>query len=157
MWCILFFCNFESVHECTQVENWKIKIKIKSYLHALFLEEKKKPENQKTVFVWPHKFLACLDEVQEELLHCPPASALASASTFMLKFFKTSYFPNCTMDLVHIWCDDRYRSKVSFSNTPAHAYDLRVKVIDFEILQIKYYIKVFKELIFSKSYDGFGS
>ena len=58
------------------------------------------------------------------------------------------------MDLVHIWCDDRYRSKVSFSNTPAHAHDLKVKITDFEILQIKYYVKVFKKLIFSKPNDG---
>ena len=61
------------------------------------------------------------------------------------------------MDLVHIWYDDRYRSKVSFSNTPTHAHDLKVKFTDFEILQIKYYVKVFKELVFSKPNDGFGS
>ena len=61
------------------------------------------------------------------------------------------------MDLIHIWYDDRYRSKVSFSSTPAHAHDPKIKVTDFEILQIKYYVKVFKELIFSKSYDGCGS
>ena len=54
------------------------------------------------------------------------------------------------MDVVHIWYDDRYRSKVSFNKTPAHAHDLKVKVRDFEILQINYYVKVFKELIFSK-------
>ena len=61
------------------------------------------------------------------------------------------------MDLVHIWYDDRYRSKVSFSNTPTHAHDLKVKFTDFEILQIKYYVEVFKELVFSKPNDGFGS
>ena len=33
-------------------------------------------------------------------------------------FFKSSYFPNHTMDFVHIWYDDRYRSKILFSNTP---------------------------------------
>ena len=59
------------------------------------------------------------------------------------------------MDLVHIWYDNRYRSKVSFSNTPANAHDLKVKVTDFEILHIKYYVKVFKELIFSKPNDGY--
>ena len=74
----------------------------------------------------------------------------------MLKFFKSSYFPN-HMDLVHIWYDDRYRSNVSFSNTPTYALDLKVKVKDFEILQIKYYVKVFKELIFSNPDDGCGS
>ena len=85
----------------------------------------------------------------------PPVSA--SAPTFTLKFFKSSYFPKHTMDLVHIWYDDRYRSKVSFSNTPTHAHDLKVKFTDFEILQIKYYVIVFKELVFSKPNDGFGS
>ena len=31
---------------------------------------------------------------------------------------------------------------------------VKVKVTDFEILQIKYYVKVFKELILSKPNDG---
>ena len=35
----------------------------------------------------------------------------------MLKIFKSSYFPNYKMDFVHIWYDDRYSSKVLFSNT----------------------------------------
>ena len=34
-----------------------------------------------------------------------------------VKDFKSSYFPNFTMDFVHIWYDDRYSSKVLFSNT----------------------------------------
>ena len=42
-------------------------------------------------------------------------------------------------------------SKVIFSNTLVHAYDHKVKVKDLEIFNIK----VFKELIFSKPYDGF--
>ena len=52
----------------------------------------------------------------------PPASALAvalalaSVSTFTLKFFKSSYFLNHLMELVHIWYNDRYRPKVSISN-----------------------------------------
>ena len=37
-------------------------------------------------------------------------------------------------------------SNVIFSNTLIHAYDLKVKVTDLEIFNIK----VFKELIFSK-------
>ena len=41
--------------------------------------------------------------------------------------------------------------KVIFSNTLVHAYDLKVKVTDLEIFNIQ----VFKELIFSKPYDGF--
>ena len=44
----------------------------------------------------------------------PPASALVSvsASTFTLKFFKSLYFPDHLIDLVHIWYDDRHSSKV---------------------------------------------
>ena len=38
------------------------------------------------------------------------------------------------MDLLHILFDNRYRSKVLFSNTCAHVYDLKVKVIDLQIL-----------------------
>ena len=61
------------------------------------------------------ELLARLDEVQKSLCTIP-ASALASASTFTLKFFKTSYFLNHSMGFVHIWYNDRYRSKVSISN-----------------------------------------
>ena len=53
----------------------------------------------------------------EELCTIPASAlALASASTFLLKFFKRSYFLNHMMDLVHIWYNDRYRSKVFISN-----------------------------------------
>ena len=38
------------------------------------------------------------------------------------------------IDLVQIWNDNRYRSKVLFIITPTHAYDLKVKDTDFEIL-----------------------
>ena len=38
------------------------------------------------------------------------------------------------MNLLHILFDDRYRSKVLFSDTRANAYDLKVKVIDLQIL-----------------------
>ena len=55
--------------------------------------------------------------------------------------FKSSYFPNRLTHLVHIWFDDRYRSKVSFSNTHTHAYDLKVKVMKF--LMLKTQVKVF--------------
>ena len=38
------------------------------------------------------------------------------------------------MDFVHVWYDDRYRSKGLFNNTPAHVHDLKVKVKNLEIL-----------------------
>ena len=36
--------------------------------------------------------------------------------------------------LVYIWNDNSYRSKVLFIITLTHAYDLKVKVTDLEIL-----------------------
>ena len=82
-------------------------MKVKSYLHALFLKVKnRKPENQNIFFfVWPNKFFSSPGRSPGRAIALLPALALAmaSASTFtLLKFFKTLYFPNCTMDLVHI-------------------------------------------------------
>ena len=79
----------------------------------------------------------------------PPESA--SASTFTLKFFKILYFPDHLIDLVHIWYDDRYSSEILFSNTPT--YYLKVKVMDFDISNVK----VFGKLIFSKPFNRFCS
>ena len=54
------------------------------------------------------------------------------------------------MDLLYIWHDYSYWSKVLFGTIPAPAYDLEVKVTDLEI-----YVKVlrqsFSDLIISKS------
>ena len=40
------------------------------------------------------------------------------------------------IDLVHIWNDNRCRSRVLFVFTPSHAFDLKVKVTDLEILYL---------------------
>ena len=73
----------------------------------------------------------------------PPASAfalalalaLASASTNVIcvKVFKTSLFPNPLMDLVYVWYNDRYWSKILFSTIPTPIHDLKVKVTDLEL------------------------
>ena len=56
---------------------------------------------------------------------------------FMLKFyvkvFRTSLFPNPMMDLVHVWYDDRYWSKLLFITVPTPIHDLKVKVTDLEL------------------------
>ena len=52
--------------------------------------------------------------------HHPKVKVRSKSWTFkflMLKIFKSSYFSNYMMDFVHIWYDDRYSSKVLFSNT----------------------------------------
>ena len=67
-----------------------------------------------------------------------------------LKLFKGSYFPNYMMDFVRIWYDDRHSSKVLFSST------LPMPMTQGQGHRLKnVYIKVFKELIFTKPYDGF--
>ena len=72
----------------------------------------------------------------EELMHYPPppppppppsALALASASTFTLKFFKSLYFLNISMGLAHIWHNDRYTSKVYIHNILPWPIDHKVK------------------------------
>ena len=68
----------------------------------------------------------------------PPASALAS--TFTLKFFKSLYFPDHLIDLVHIWYDDRYRFKVLFSPLPqGQGHGLR-NFFMFKIFKSSYFL-----------------
>ena len=63
------------------------------------------------IFSWPGRSLG-------RAVALPLASAaVALASTSTLKFFKSLYFPDHLIDLVHIWYDDSYSSKVLFSNT----------------------------------------
>ena len=40
------------------------------------------------------------------------------------------------IDLVHIWNDNRYRSKALFIISPTYAYDPKVKVTGLEILYL---------------------
>ena len=52
---------------------------------------------------------------------------------FYVKVFRTSLFPDPMMDLVHVWYDDRYWSKILFSTIPTPIHDLKVKVTDLEL------------------------
>ena len=38
------------------------------------------------------------------------------------------------MDLVYVWYDDRYWSKILLSTTPIPTHDLKAKVTDLELL-----------------------
>ena len=38
------------------------------------------------------------------------------------------------MDLVHVWCDDRYWSQILLSAIPNPIHDFKVKVTDLELL-----------------------
>ena len=54
---------------------------------------------------------------------------------FYVKDFRTTLFPNPLMDLVHVWYDDRYWSKISLQgDIPTPVHDLKVKVTDLEVL-----------------------
>ena len=89
-------------------------------------------------------FLARLNNVQEELeqhsgraivLHPASALALASASTnvkVFVKVFKTSLFPNLIIDLIHLWYDDTYWSKILRSTITTTLGHVKVKVTDLE-------------------------
>ena len=60
---------------------------------------------------------------------------LASASTndkVFIKVFKTSLFPNLITDLLHVWFDDTYWSKILRSPIPTTLGHVRVKVTDLE-------------------------
>ena len=71
---------------------------------------------------------------------------------FMLKFyvkvFRTSLFPNLVMDLVHMWYDDRYWSKLLCSTITIPLHSLKVKVTDLDFFMSKFYIKVFRISLF---------
>ena len=71
------------------------------------------------------------------------ALALASAPQFCVKVFKTSLFPNPWMDLVYIWYDDRYWSKILFSTIPTPMHDLKVQMtkIYISVSLLQHYFK----------------
>ena len=53
---------------------------------------------------------------------------------FYVKVFRASLFPNPLMDLVHVWYNDGYWSKILRRTIPTPAYDIKVKVTDFQFL-----------------------
>ena len=67
--------------------------------------------------------------------------------TFYIKVFRTSFFPNPLMDLVHIWCDDKYWSKILFNTIPTPMHDLKVKS-QARTFMITFYVKVFRTSLF---------
>ena len=62
-------------------------------------------------------------------------------SKFCVKVFRTSLFPNPMMDLVHVWCDDRYWSKILHSAIPTSIRHCKVMVTDLELLCQSFVLK----------------
>ena len=61
---------------------------------------------------------------------------------FSLKFFKYSFFPNLITDLIHLWYDDTYWSKILHSTIPTNlgqGQDHRLR-----IFMLKFYVEVFR-------------
>ena len=89
----------------------------------------------------------------------PPASALALAfalalastnvKSFTLKFLGPHYFQTLSMDLVHVWCDDRYLSKILHSAISTPIHDFMVKVTDgLRTYLLKFCVKVLRNSLF---------
>ena len=60
---------------------------------------------------------------------------------FCIKVFRTSLFPNPMMDLVRVWHDDRYWSKILHSAIPNPIHDLKVKIMDLELSCLSFTLK----------------
>ena len=52
------------------------------------------------------------------------------------------------MDLVHIWCDDRYWSKILHNAIPTPIHHFKVKVTDLRTFMSKFCVKVFRTSLF---------
>ena len=62
-----------------------------------------------------------IDRKFHSLITTTLANNLKKVMELLFKVMKSSYFLDHIMNLVYIWYDDRYRSKVLFSNTcPTH-------------------------------------
>ena len=68
--------------------------------------------------------------------------------TFYVKVFRTSLFPSPLMDLVHVWCEDRYWSKILHSAIPTPIHHFKVKVTDLRTFMSKFCVKVFRTSLF---------
>ena len=70
---------------------------------------------------WKFRIVSSPEQRSGRAIVLPPASALALASTnvkVFVKVFKTSLFPNLITDLIHLWYDDTYWSKILCSTIP---------------------------------------
>ena len=70
---------------------------------------------------WPWGHLEVRSFVKKSLRSFVKKS---QGQSFCVKVYKTSYFENPLMDLVHIWHDGRYRSKIFISTIPTSGVTL---------------------------------
>ena len=95
------------------------------------------------IYIPIYLFVSSPEQRSGRAIVLPPASvlalalalALASASTngkVFVKVFKASLFPNLTTDLIHLWYDDTYWSKILRNVIPTTLGHVKVKVTDLE-------------------------
>ena len=70
-------------------------------------------------------------------------SVLTQHLQFCVKVSKNLHFASHMMDLVYIWYDDRYWSKVLFTTIPIPTHYLKVKVTDFSRLKRIFFKNLF--------------
>ena len=107
-------------------------------------------------FLTRARFLARLYVITGRTIAVTTASASPSTSAFALlkmlkflvKFFKSLYLFNLWMDLVDTLPDFRYWSEVLCCTITTHIGDLQVKVTDFEILSLNFWLKFLEVYIF---------
>ena len=95
-----------------------------------------KPVNYPSDFFWAGSVLFSSPEQRSRRAIVLPSAvalmlSLASASTnvkVFVKVFKTSLFPILITDLLHLWYDDTYWSKILRSTIPTTLGHVKVKV-----------------------------
>ena len=77
--------------------------------------------------------LSSPEQRSQRAIVLPSAAALVSASASTnVKVFKTSLFPNLITNLIHLWYDDTYWSKILHSTIPTTLGHDKVKVTELE-------------------------
>ena len=82
-------------------------------------------------------FISSPEQHSRRAIVLPSALELASASTnvkVFVKVFKTSLFLTLITDLIHLWYDDTYWSKILRSTIPTTQGHVKVKLTDLEFL-----------------------
>ena len=76
-------------------------------------------------------FISSPEQRSRRAIVLPSASALASTNVIVFfKVFKTSLFPNLITDLIHVWYDYTYWSKILHSTIATNLGHVKVKVTD---------------------------
>ena len=96
--------------------------------------------------VFSYLFFSSSEQCSWKAIVLPAASASALLSTnvkVFVKVFKTSLFPNLITDLLHLWYDDTYWSKLLHSTIPT-TLSCEGKGHRLRSFMLKFFVKVFR-------------